>query len=73
MSEDMVYEGGPVFDRPRAVNLEQGEWFAISVSELRYKLHAILDRVEAGESFVVTRYKKVVAVLVPYAGNEDAG
>lgn len=37
----------------------------VGVDELRRHLGAYLDRVEAGECIVVTRYGKAVAVLVP--------
>ena len=38
---------------------------SISVTELRRNLSAILDGVEQGERFLVTRYRKPVAWLVP--------
>ncbi len=37
----------------------------IGASRLRNQLRQLLDRVEAGEEFVITRHGRVVARLVP--------
>ena len=39
---------------------------SISLTELRKTFENILNEVEQGTPFVVTRYKKPVAILVPF-------
>lgn len=43
----------------------------ISVEELQENLEEILDRVEAGESFMITVDGEDKAVILPYADYED--
>jgi prevent-host-death family protein len=38
----------------------------ISLTELRKNFEDVLTQVEEGTSFVITRYRKAVAVLVPF-------
>ena len=45
---------------------------AVSITELRQNLPSYLDRVEAGETFLVTVRGKVVARLAPQADVAEA-
>ena len=45
----------------------------IGAFEAKNKLGSLLDRVEQGEEFVITRHGKAVARLVPNVGRVDQG